>query len=85
MFNQSSQSLFEQVKGEDVAKDKSAAHYLTQQRQRAALTRLPEFEGKTGADIECLRQEIWRLHRLIGLVMVLLLATTLVGGLLCLL
>lgn len=78
-------SLFEQIKGEDVAKNKSAAHYLTQQAQRAALTRLPMFEQETRGDIELLRRDIRQLYRLISIAVVLLLAIVIMGAALCLL
>ena len=79
------QSLFEQVKADAIAPDKTAAHYLSQERQRAALTRLPSFEQATINDMERLRKEIWKLHRLISLMMVILLAIAILGGVLCLL
>lgn len=79
------QSLFDIVKADAIAADNSAAHYLTQERQRAALTRLPGFEQTTLTDIEHLKKEIWRLHRLISLMMVMLLAVAVLGGALCLL
>ncbi len=78
-------SLFEQVKNDAVAKDKSVAHYLTQAQQRAALTRLPNFEQTTTDDIALLKRDINKLYRLISIAVVLLLAIALIGGLLCLL
>ncbi|WP_413190157.1 hypothetical protein [Psychrobacter sp. AT9] len=80
-----SQSLLDTVKADAIADDRTAAHYLTQARQRAALTRLPSFEQATINDIERLRKEVGRLHRLIALVMVILLAILVMGGVLCLL
>ena len=71
------QSLFDVVKADAIAADNSAAHYLTQERQR--------FEQSTITDIEHLKKEIWRLHRLISLMMVILLAIAALGGVLCLL
>lgn len=79
------QSIFDIVKADAIAADNSAAHYLTQERQRAALTRLPSFEQATINDMERLRKEIGSLHRLITLVMVVLLAIAVLGGVLCLL
>lgn len=84
MSNQSL-SLFDEVKGDAIAGDKTVDHYLSQARQRAALTRLPSFEQETIDDIERLRKEIDSLHRLIALVMVILLAIAILGGVLCLL
>lgn len=81
----SNQSLFDEVKANAVAADKSAAHYLTQARQRAALTRLPSFEQATVEDMERLRKEVWKLYRLISLIVVILLAIAVLGGVLCLL
>ncbi|PAT63107.1 hypothetical protein [Psychrobacter sp. JB193] len=81
----SNQSLFDEVKANAVAADKSAAHYLTQARQRAALTRLPSFEQATVEDMERLRKEVWKLYRLISLMVVILLAIAVLGGVLCLL
>lgn len=81
----SNQSLFDEVKANAVAPDKTAAHYLTQARQRAALTRLPSFEQTTVADMERLRKEVWKLYRLISLMVVILLAIAVLGGVLCLL
>lgn len=80
----SNHSLFNQVKGDGIAKDKSAAHYLSQESQRAALTRLPRFEQTIKDDVALLRQDVKSLHRLIALAAVLLLAIALMGGLLCL-
>lgn len=81
----SNSSLFEQVKADAIAADKTASHYLSQERQRAALTRLPSFEQATINDMARLRKEISSLHRLIVLVMVMLLAIAMLGGALCLL
>lgn len=79
------QSLFDEVKANAIAPDKTAAHYLSQERQRAALTRLPSFEQATINDMERLRKEVRSLHRLIVLVIVILLAIAILGGVLCLL
>lgn len=81
----SNQSLFDEVKANAIAPDKTAGHYLSQERQRAALTRLPTFEQTTATDIEQLRKAIGSLHRLILLVTVILLAIAILGGVLCLL
>ena len=81
----SNQSLLDTVKADAIAADKTAAHYLTQARQRAALTRLPTFEKTTIDDIEQLRKAVGSLHRLILLVVVILLAIAVLGGALCLL
>ena len=81
----SNQSLLDTVKADAIAADKTADHYLTQARQRAALTRLPTFEQTTTDDIEQLRKAVGSLHRLILLVMVILLAIAVLGGALCLL
>ena len=81
----SNQSLLDTVKADAIAVDKTADHYLTQARQRAALTRLPTFEQTTTDDIEQLRKAVGSLHRLILLVMVILLAIAVLGGALCLL
>lgn len=79
------QSLFEQVKDDAIAKDNSAAHYLTQAQQRAALTRLPSFEQETKDNIALLKGVVDRLYRLIAIAVVLLLAIALIGAALCLL
>ncbi len=81
----SNQSLLDTVKADAITADKTAAHYLTQARQRAALTRLPTFEQTTTNDIEQLRKAVGSLHRLILLVVVILLAIAVLGGVLCLL
>lgn len=80
-----STSLFDTVKADAVTNDRTAANYLTQARQRAALTRLPSFEQTALTDIEHLKKEIWRLHRLIGLMMIMVLAIVVMGGAICLL
>lgn len=85
LIKANNQSLFDEVKANAIASDKTVGHYLSQERQRAALTRLPNFEQITINDIERLRKEIGSLHRLITLVMVILLAIGILGGALCLL
>ena len=79
MSNQSNPSLFDTVKADAIAEKKTAAHYLSQQRQRAALTRLPEFEGQTHADIKALRKETAELRRLIVVTNWLLMAAMVIG------
>jgi hypothetical protein len=81
----SNQSLFDAVKADAIVEDKKADHYLTQARQRAALTRLPSFEQATIDDIKRLRKEVSSLYHLILLVIVILLAIAILGGVLCLL
>jgi len=80
-----SKSLFNQVKNDAVAKDTSVAHYLSQQAQRAALTRLPRFEQETKDNVALLRRDVRQLYRLISIAVVLLLAIVIMGAALCLL
>lgn len=77
--NNNNVSLFDTVKADAIAKNKTAANYLSQQRQRAALTRLPEFEGQTHADIKALRKETAELRRLIVVTNWLLKAAMVIG------
>lgn len=86
IMENNNQSLFDQVKGED------AAHYLSQQAQRAALTRLPRFESNAKQDIKqlmddnmILKRNVSQLYRLISIAVVLLLAIVIMGAALCLL
>lgn len=85
MSKSSNPSLFEEVKADHIAKDRSVGHYLTQQAQRAALTRLPSFEQETKDDVALLRRDIRQLYRLISIAVVLLLAIVIMGAALCLL
>ncbi|WP_201594847.1 hypothetical protein [Psychrobacter fulvigenes] len=85
MLNKNNNTVFDTVKADALARDKSVSHYLSQERQRAALTRLPSFEQATEADIALLRQDVGKLYRLLTLIMVLLLAIAAMGGALCLL
>ena len=77
-----SKSLFDQVKNDAVAKDTSVAHYLSQQAQRAALTRLPRFEQETKDGIALLRNKYERLHTMIAITNLLLLIAIVLGGVL---
>ena len=78
----SNQSLFEKVKGDAVAQDKGVAHYLSQQAQRAALTRLPRFEQETKDGIALLRKKYERLHTMIAITNLLLMIAIVLGGVL---
>lgn len=85
-------SVFDHIKADAITQDNSAGHYLTQQAQRAALTRLPSFEQTTKHDVAmlkadnaALKRDVDQLYRLALITIALIMAIIAMGGVLCLL